>query len=216
MFMKRNELMRRMTTIGYRRTVLEKMATKRGLDQEWLNDLMLTTTEILYEVLTHKDNFQELMTALVRNCSSFRFCGGAYTDLAKGKDFGEVNDLDIFYVPKDGCDEKLLEELDTLHLRLVVSRDVNVRSKGCIHDIKVGEPGTHVLDFVSRKEVAECEWVDSPSCKTGLCWTEDGVLRGEQYHIDLMVSGVLVIKESMSDARVIKLKGKGWVLARLV
>lgn len=131
-------------------------------------------------------------------------------DLARGKGYVDVNDLDVFYVPRDGKDLDVVGDLANLGLSLNVCKDVNQRSKGEIHDIKVGSP--HVLDLVSRVEVDECDWVDSPSCKTGLYWSERTGLRGQLYYPELLVQGILVAKTSMSGQRRVKLERKGWKL----
>lgn len=184
-------------------------AAKNSLDSQlWLNTTMESVARGLYERLTSRTDFDLLILVLMRNCTSFRLCGGAFVDLARGKDVTEVNDLDIFYVPRDGKDESFVKDLADLGHDLHVCRDVNERSKGAVHDIKVGKP--HVLDLVSRVEVNECEWVDSPSCKSGLFWSNLTGLRGQLYFPELLVQGVLVAKPSMTELRVTKLERKGW------
>lgn len=138
----------------------------------------------------------------------YRFCGGNFIELLRGG--ANIGDIDLFVVPAQQGAELEFQKLFERNYHVVTNTDVNINTPGHVHDIKVAKRGAlnHCIDIVFRKEVTECEWVDTTAGKNGV-YGSGHKFGAEVYQRASLSWGVISVKPKMTEARRIKLTNKG-------
>lgn len=153
-----------------------------------------------------------LLEVLKQTTLCFRVCGGSVADMLRGKDYREINDVDILFVCGADKGRSLCSLLHQLPYCVSINRDTNIRSSGGVHDIKLYKDyvtHNHLVDLVSRVEVDECTWVDADTFKSGMYW--DGMnMWFEVYNPYCIKDNVLLAQAHMSSERKEKMKKKGY------
>lgn len=139
----------------------------------------------------------------------YRFCGGNFIELLRGG--ANIGDIDLFVVPACAGAELEFDRLfKQKNHEVFINNEANINTPGSVHDIKITKKGAlnYCLDIVFRKEVTECEWVDTTAGKNGV-YGSGYLVRAEVYQRTLLSDSVICVKPKMTEARREKLKKKG-------
>jgi hypothetical protein len=171
----------------------------------WFKQMILERTEPQF-------GLQLLQQLQSENIKAYRFCGGFVLKMMQHSFPNMQGDLDLWVQPQN--DLSFLSSLPSPHLDILkVDKNKTERTPQEVHDIKYFKKHEeeHVLDLVFRKDVFLCSDIDAPCCKSGLLWTGETFIL-EIYDYMNIRQGKMLIEPFMSEARRLKMEGKGFQL----